>query len=69
MSRPPDGVASGETITIAERGVLVATLAPPPAAQHSDPGAAMGALRQFQQETRLTTAGVSIREMVEEGRR
>ena len=60
-------VALGETITITKHGVPVAVLAPAPGNEHSDASAVINALREFR---RCVTLGrLSLREMIEEGRR
>ncbi|MGH2371234.1 MAG: type II toxin-antitoxin system prevent-host-death family antitoxin [Chloroflexota bacterium] len=69
LPRLLDEVARGETITITKRGVPVAMLVPPSGAQRPDPKAAVKAMREFQERERITLGGLSIREMIEEGRR
>lgn len=69
LSRLLEDVAKGETIAITKHGVPVALLTPPPEARRPDPRAAVEAVRQFQRETHLSTGGLAIREMIEEGRR
>jgi len=62
-----DEVEDGEEVTITRRGRPVAKLVPvaPPAAM--TPNEVMDALREFRKGNRL--AGVTIRELIEEGRR
>ena len=67
LPRLLDEVAKGETITITKHGVPVATLGPPLSARRLAPGAAIDALRDFRRGASL--GGLSLREMVEEGRR
>lgn len=62
-----DEVAQGETITITRHGVPVAVLAPPPDKQRPDVGAVIDALREFRRG--VTLGGLSLREMIEEGRK
>ena len=70
LSRLLDEVAKGETVTITKHGLPVALLVPPPAAQRPDVGAAIAAWRRYQQEHNITLGeGLTIREMIEEGRR
>lgn len=60
-------VARGERITITRHGVPVAVLVPAPSAEKPDVRAAVEAMKQFRQGRSL--AGLTVREMVEEGRR
>ena len=62
-----DEVARGETITITKHGVPVARLVPPESAQRPDVGKVIEALREFRKGK--TLGGISIRELIEEGRR
>lgn len=64
LARLLDQVAQGETITITKHGVPVAMLVPP--AKRSDPGATIEALRLFRRG--VTLGGLSLRELIEEGR-
>jgi prevent-host-death family protein len=67
LPRLLDEVAAGESITITKHGVPVALLIPPAA---NDPVAVRDAadgLRAFRRRHRLD--GVSIRELIDEGRR
>ncbi len=61
-----EDVARGETITITKHGVPVAILVPPPAAKRADRAKVIEELRRFRQG--ITLDGLSIREMIEEGR-
>jgi prevent-host-death family protein len=60
-------VAQGESITITKHGVPVAVLQPYDPEKNVDLESVIRALRQFREEKRL--ADLSIREMIEEGRR
>ncbi|MDG3008396.1 type II toxin-antitoxin system Phd/YefM family antitoxin [Paludisphaera mucosa] len=60
-------VAKGERITITKHGVPVAVLVPPPAAEKPDVRAAVEEMRRFRKGRSLD--GLTIREMIEEGRR
>jgi prevent-host-death family protein len=59
-------VANGQTITITRRGVPVAVLSPPTAASSFGAGDAIDGLRAFRARHHL--AGVTIRELIDEGR-
>lgn len=69
LSRLLDDVAKGETITITKHGTPVAQLVPPPGARRADAGAAIEALRRYRREQNVSLGGLTIREMIEEGRR
>jgi len=60
-------VQAGEQITITRHGVPIAVLQPAPGAPKQAPGQAIAALRQFRQQH--TLGGMSIKEMIAEGRR
>ncbi len=60
-------VSKGEKITISKHGVPVATLQPPEAEQKRPVKKVIAELRAFRQKHALD--GLSIREMIEEGRR
>jgi len=60
-------VAKGEKITITKHGVAVATLQPVDSAKRQPTAEVIAMLRQFRGEHRL--GGLSIREMIDEGRR
>lgn len=68
LARLLDEVAKGETITITKHGVPIAVLAPPPEMRRRDPATAISAWRAFRENITLGP-GLSIREMMEEGRR
>lgn len=63
-----DEVAKGETITITKRGVPVAKLVPPSAGRWADVGAAIDAIRELRKGVKPLD-GLTIREMIDEGRR
>lgn len=60
-------VAKGEKITITKHGVPVAVLQPPESDQKPPIGNVIDELHKFRSKHRLN--GLSIREMIEEGRR
>jgi len=60
-------VAKGEKITITKHGVPVAILQAPEATRKCPARKIIAQLRQFRRQHRLD--GLSIREMIEEGRR
>jgi len=66
LSQLIDQAAQGEEIIITKHGVPVAALVPVAGPRQKDPQAAIAALKDFRRGRRL--AGLSIREMVEEGR-
>ena len=59
--------AKGEEITITKHGVPIAMLVPAGTLKKSDVVAAIHGIREFRKGH--TLAGVSLREMIEEGRR
>jgi prevent-host-death family protein len=66
LSQLIDQVVKGEEIIITKHGVPVAALVPVADPRQKDPQAAIAAIRDFRRGRRL--AGLSIREMVGEGR-
>lgn len=60
-------VAKGDRVTITKHGVPVAVLQPYDPEKNADVRAVISALREFRERNSL--AGLSIREMIEEGRR
>ena len=62
-----DRVAQGEEITISRHGVPVAMLVPGPAGPKPDIRETIKAMLEFRKGQRLD--GLSIREMIDEGRR
>ena len=67
LSQLLDEVARGETITITRHGVPVAELMPPRKIQQRDVSAAIEDLRKLREKI-CSLEGLSIREMIEEGR-
>ena len=68
LPRLLDEVAGGETITITKHGVPVAKLVPPDGAPRRDVGEVIEALREFRKGIKPLD-GITIRELIEEGRR
>jgi len=64
-----DEVAAGETITITRRGVPVARLVPPSDRDRPDVGKVIAEWEAYRDRHNLTLDGISIRELIEEGRR
>lgn len=62
-----DRVSKGESITITKHGVPVAVLQPFDPARNVDRRSIINELRRFREKN--TLSGLSIREMIEEGRR
>jgi prevent-host-death family protein len=60
-------VRNGESITITKHGVPVAVLSPPDRQGRIDPSELVDMIRSFRDSHRLD--GLSIKEMIEEGRR
>ena len=60
-------VFKGERITITKHGVPVAVLQPPDPERKRDTESVIHDLRRFREKNRLE--GISIREMIEQGRR
>ena len=60
-------VRKGERITITKHGVPVAVLLPPECQQKANPGKIIRELRDFRKQYHLS--GLSVREMIEEGKR
>ena len=58
--------AQGEEIVITKHGVPIAALVPIPGPGKQDPQAAIAAIKDFRQGRRL--AGLSLRQVIEEGR-
>jgi prevent-host-death family protein len=67
LPRLLDEVAKGERITITKHGRPVALLVPPESASTRDVEAVLARFRAFRKGNRL--AGLSIRELIDEGRR
>ncbi len=68
LSRLLDDVARGETITITRHGTPVAMLVPPPDKRREDVAELIEEWRRYRREQNITLGGLSIREMIEEGR-
>ena len=67
LSQLLDAVEKGETLTITRRGIAVATLSPAISQERSEEIEAL--MRQWQEARKgVTLGGVSIRELIEEGR-
>jgi prevent-host-death family protein len=67
LPRLLDEVAAGETITITKHGVPVAVLSPPAGAGTAAVREAIAGLRAFRAGHQLR--GMTIRELIDEGRR
>ena len=67
LSQLIDEAAKGEEIIITKHGVPVAALIPVAGPRQKDPQAAIAAIKDFRRGRRL--AGLSLREMIEEGRK
>jgi prevent-host-death family protein len=67
LPRLLDEVAAGATITITKHGVPVAVLSPPRAATASQIRDTIAGLRAFR--ARHPLRGVTVRELIDEGRR
>jgi len=66
LSQLIDEAARGEEIIITKHGVPVAALIPVAGPRQKDPQAAIAAIKDFRRGRRL--AGLSMREMIDEGR-
>ena len=60
-------VIKGERITITKHGVPVAVLQPPLPLRKTEPGKVIAELREFREKH--TLKGLSVRDMIDEGRR
>lgn len=67
LSRLLERVSKGERITITRHGVPVAVLQPFDSAQNADVKSVIQELREFRKKQNLS--GLSVRQMIEEGRR
>ncbi len=67
LSKLLERVLKGERITITKHGVPVAVLQPPDPQKNVDTKSVIAELRKFRDKHSLE--GLSIREMIEEGRR
>ncbi|MFZ5449237.1 MAG: type II toxin-antitoxin system Phd/YefM family antitoxin [Thermodesulfobacteriota bacterium] len=66
LSQLIDQVSKGEEIIITKHGVPMAALVPISGPRQQDPKAAIAAIKEFRRGRRL--AGLSLRQMIEEGR-
>jgi len=64
-----DEVAAGETITITRRGIPVAQLVAPTGDAPPDVDRAIDDLIAFATRERMTLGDITLRELIEEGRR
>jgi len=64
-----EDVSKGESITITKHGVPVAKLVPIEAIDRKKVAEAIDALRKWRKEQNLSLGGLTIRELIEEGRR
>ncbi|MFP4194914.1 MAG: type II toxin-antitoxin system Phd/YefM family antitoxin [Desulfobacterales bacterium] len=67
LSRLLERVSKGERITITRHGVPVAVLQPYDSTQNADVKSVIQELREFRKKQKLS--GLSVRQMIEEGRR
>ena len=67
LPRLLDEVAAGEEVTITKRGVPVARLIPAVNGRR-DVDAVIDELIEFRKQANITLGGISIRELIEEGR-
>lgn len=67
LSKLLQRVIKGERITITKHGVPVAVLHPFPSSQKQEPAKVIAELRKFR--NKHTLKGLSLRKMIEEGRR
>ena len=68
LPRLLDEVAAGQEITITKRGVPVARLVPVQEPR-PDVDAVIDAIREFRERENISLGGITIRELIEEGRR
>jgi prevent-host-death family protein len=68
LPRLLEEVAAGETITITKHGVPVARLLPPDTEERPDVGAVLDQIREFRERHKIIRDGLSLKEMIEEGR-
>ena len=69
LSELLDRVVNGETITITRRGDPIAILAPVPVAQGQSPEEVVESLRAFRRQYPMSLNGLSIKALIEEGRK
>ena len=68
LSRLLDEVAAGQTIVITKHGTPVAHLVPPARDRRPDVAEAIKAIHEFREREQITLRGLSLRELIEEGR-
>lgn len=69
LSQLLEEVAKGESIAITKHGVTVAILVPPLETKHRDAAAAVENWRRYRHEQGIKLGGLSIRELIDDGRR
>lgn len=67
LSRLLKQIGKGERFIITRHGMAVAVLQPPERTQRNDPATVIAEIRAFREQHRLD--GLTIRELIEEGRR
>jgi antitoxin (DNA-binding transcriptional repressor) of toxin-antitoxin stability system len=67
LSRLLKQISQGDRIVITKHGTAVAVLQKPEANEKSDPAAVIAEIREFREQHSL--GGLTIRELIEEGRR
>jgi prevent-host-death family protein len=67
LSRLLNQISKGERFVITRHGTAIAVLQPPERAQRGDPAAVIAEIRAFREQHRLR--GLTIRDLIEEGRR
>ncbi len=68
LSQLLDDVAAGETITITRHGVPVARLVPPENDRKPSVDEVIEQIREFRRREKISLDGITIRELIEEGR-
>jgi prevent-host-death family protein len=68
LSRLLDEVARGESIAITRHGVTVALLVPPEDAVDERASSAIDEWLRYRADKRITLGGLSIKDLIEEGR-
>jgi prevent-host-death family protein len=69
LSELLDQVAKGKKVLITRRGKPAALLSPPPAASVKDVRQVIEEFKAYSKRQRRTLGGLSIRDLIEEGRR
>jgi len=67
LSRLLKQISKGDRIVITKHGTAIAVLQKPEANEKSDPAAVIAEIREFREQHSL--GGLTIRELIEEGRR